>query len=65
MRSLAEVLSDDNRALLRMIHEQQPDSLSRLADLTSRAPSILSRTLETLEHYAWSRCGDKIGKCVR
>ena len=51
MRSLAEVLSDDNRALLRVIREQQPDSLSRLADLTGRAPSDLSRTLKTMERY--------------
>ena len=51
MRSLAEVLSDDNRALLRVIREEQPDSLSRLADLTGRAPSNLSRTLKTMELY--------------
>ncbi len=51
MRSLAEVLSDDNRALLRVIREEQPDSLSRLADLTGRAPSNLSRTLKTMERY--------------
>lgn len=51
VRSLAEVLSDDNRALLRMIREEQPDSLSRLADLTGRAPSNLSRTLKTMERY--------------
>ncbi len=51
MRSLAEVLSDDNRMLLRVIREQQPESLSRLADLTGRAPSNLSRTLKTMERY--------------
>jgi predicted transcriptional regulator len=51
MRSLAEVLSDDNRALLRVIREQKPESLSRLAELTGRAPSNLSRTLKTMEHY--------------
>jgi predicted transcriptional regulator len=51
MRSMAEVLSDDNRALLRVIREEQPDSLSRLADLTGRAPSNLSRTLKTMERY--------------
>lgn len=51
MRSMAEVLSDDNRALLRVIREQQPESLSRLANLTGRAPSNLSRTLKTMERY--------------
>ncbi|TAL83963.1 MAG: MarR family transcriptional regulator [Rhodanobacter sp.] len=51
MRSLAEVLSDDNRALLRVIREQKPESLSQLAEFTGRAPSNLSRTLKTMEHY--------------
>jgi predicted transcriptional regulator len=55
MRSLAEVLSDDNRALLRVIREEQPDSLSRLADLTGRAPSNPSRTLKTMERYGLVR----------
>jgi len=51
MRSLAEVLSDDNRALLRLIHEAKPESVNRLAELSGRAPSNLSRTLRTMEHY--------------
>lgn len=51
MRSLAEVLSDDNRALLRVIREQKPESLSQLAEVTGRAPSNLSRTLKTMERY--------------
>ena len=51
MRSLAEVLSDDNRSLLRIIREQKPESLQRLAELTGRAPSNLSRTLKTMARY--------------
>jgi predicted transcriptional regulator len=51
MRSLAEVLSDDNRALLRLIREQKPESLGQLAEFTGRAPSNLSRTLKTMERY--------------
>lgn len=51
MRSLAEVLSDDNRALLKLIHEHKPKSLSQLAVLSGRAPSNLSRTLKTMERY--------------
>ena len=51
MRSLAEVLSDDNRALLRVIRERKPESLSELAEFTGRAPSNLSRTLKTMERY--------------
>ena len=51
MRSLAEVLSDDNRALLHLIREEKPESLGRLAEITGRAPSNLSRTLKTMESY--------------
>ena len=51
MRLLAEVLSDDNRALLRVIREEKPESLSQLAEVTGRAPSNLSRTLKTMERY--------------
>lgn len=51
MRSLAEVLSDDNRALLKLIHDERPESLTRLAELSGRAPSNLSRTLKTMERY--------------
>ncbi|MEX2125345.1 MAG: helix-turn-helix domain-containing protein [Woeseia sp.] len=51
MRSLAEVLSDENRALLRVISEQQPESIAALAEVTGRKPSNLSRTLNTMSHY--------------
>jgi len=51
MRSLAEVLSDDNRALLRVISEEQPDSIAALAALTQRKPGNLSRTLKTMSNY--------------
>lgn len=53
MKSLAEVLSDKNRALLREIAESQPESLKELAAATGRAPSNLSRTLKTLERYGF------------
>ena len=51
MRSLAEVLSDDNRALLKIIQETQPESISSLAVITGRKPSNLSRTLKTMSNY--------------
>ena len=51
MKSLAEVLSDDNRALLTTIHESQPESITGLAAITRRKPSNLSRTLKTMSHY--------------
>jgi len=51
MKSLAEVLSDQNRALIRMIAEMQPESLKELAEASGRQASNLSRTLKTMEHY--------------
>lgn len=51
MRSVAEVLSDRNRALLRVIRETNPDSVAVLAKITGRRPSNLSRTLKTMSRY--------------
>jgi predicted transcriptional regulator len=53
MRSLAEVLSDDNRALLKVIQDSKPESISSLADITGRKPSTLSRTLKTMSNYGF------------
>lgn len=51
MKSLAEVLSDDNRALLKAISEMNPASISALAEATGRKASNLSRTLRTMSRY--------------
>jgi predicted transcriptional regulator len=51
MRSLAEVLSDENRGLLKVIQEAKPQSISSLAELTGRKASNLSRTLKTMSNY--------------
>lgn len=51
MKSLAEVLSDENRALLRTITEIKPVSISALAEATGRRPGNLSRTLKTMANY--------------
>lgn len=53
MKSLAEVLSDDNRALLRVITETRPESISALAMVTGRKASNLSRTLKTMSNYGF------------
>ena len=53
MRSLAEVLSDDNRALLKVIQDTKPQSISSLADITGRKPGNLSRTLKTMSNYGF------------
>jgi predicted transcriptional regulator len=53
MRSLAEVLSDENRVLLKVIQEAKPQSISSLAELTGRKSSNLSRTLKTMSNYGF------------
>lgn len=51
MKSLAEVLSDENRALLKVIQQARPESISSLAEMTGRKPGNLSRTLKTMSNY--------------
>ena len=51
MKSVAEVLSDRNRALLKVIRETNPDSMAVLARTTGRRPGNLSRTLRTMSRY--------------
>lgn len=51
MKSLAEVLSDENRALLKVIVETKPESITALAEATGRKPGNLSRTLKTMSNY--------------
>ncbi len=62
MRSVAEVLSDRNRALLRAIAEQEPESLQELAEITGRTPGNLSRTLKTLSGYGFVELRKTNGK---
>lgn len=49
--SLAAVLSDDNRALLRTIQDHRPRSLTELAEITGRKVPNLSRTLRMMASY--------------
>jgi predicted transcriptional regulator len=51
MKSVAEVLSDSNRALLKIIRETEPQSVAELAKATGRQRSNLSRTLKTMSRY--------------
>ena len=51
MRSLSQVLSDENRALLDVIRTSRPASISELADITGRKQGNLSRTLKTMSRY--------------
>src|ERR1035441_2881016 len=49
--TLSQVLSDQNRDLLKLILETSPQSLNELAERSGRATSNLSRTLRTMERY--------------
>jgi predicted transcriptional regulator len=51
IQSLAQVLSDQNRDLLRVIRESRPKSISALAQMTGRRQGNLSRTLKTMSSY--------------
>jgi len=61
MASLAAVLSDDNRALLRLVHDAKPQSLTELAELAGRKVPNVSRTLKMMASYGLVelRRGDK------
>ena len=51
VKSLAEVLSNDNRELLSLISREKPQSLKDLELLSGRKSSNLSRTLKTMEKF--------------
>jgi len=51
IKSLGEVLSENNLRLLRIIDEKKPASIKELAGITHRQPGNLSRTLKTMERY--------------
>jgi len=51
MRSLSQVLSDENRALLEVIRTARPASIRELAEITGRKQGNLSRTLKTMSRY--------------
>lgn len=51
IKSLGEVLSENNLRLLRIIDEEKPSSIKELAEITHRQPGNLSRTFRTMERY--------------
>lgn len=50
-KSMAEVLSNDNRELLALIAKEKPESLKDLEVISGRKSSNLSRTLKTMERF--------------
>lgn len=55
IKSFAAVLSDDNRELLQIIHDNKPESIADLEQMTGRKTSNLSRTLHAMAHYGLVR----------
>jgi len=53
MKSLAHVLSEDNQLLLKLIIENEPNSVSDIEALTGykRKASNILRTLRTIEQH--------------
>jgi DNA-binding transcriptional ArsR family regulator len=47
--AMVKLLSPENLAMLHVISQQKPESMRRLAELTGREESNLSRTLKKLE----------------
>jgi predicted transcriptional regulator len=64
MIALAQVLSNENISLLRMMDEQKPEKLTELAELSGRKISNLSVTLKTLSSHGFVRL-EKTGRSVK
>lgn len=55
LKAAANLFTEENRQLLKIIAEQHPQSISELEKLTHRKASNLSRTLKKLEQYGLVR----------
>ena len=51
LKSVAQILSEENVQLLKVIASEQPESISELAEITGRQRSNLTRTLNTMTKY--------------
>jgi len=64
IKSLSQVLSNENQELLKLIIKCKPQSLTELEILSHRKKSNLSRTLKTLENYGIVSLNKAKGKIV-
>jgi predicted transcriptional regulator len=55
LKAAANLFTEENRQLLKVIAEQHPQSIAELEKLTHRKASNLSRTLKKLEQYGLVR----------
>lgn len=65
IESLAQVLSSKNKILLEIIVQQEPDSMTELAELSGRQKGNLSRTLRTLERYGIVKLEHSKGSMIK
>lgn len=63
IKSLANVLSEENQELLKLIVKTHPQSIKELEDVTGRKANNLLRTLRTMESYGFVKL--KEGKSGR
>ena len=64
VKSMAQVLGNENQELLKLIIEHRPKSLSELERISNRRKSNLSRTLRTMEKYGIVELPKILGKVV-
>ena len=58
IKSLANVLSEENQNLLQLIAKIQPKSIRELEDVTGRKANNLLRTLRTMENYGFVKLNE-------
>ena len=64
IKSLSQVLSNENQELLKLIIKYKPQSLTELEKISHRKKSNLSRTLKTLERYGIVSLNKEHGKII-
>lgn len=64
LKSMSQILSNENQDLLKLIIDHKPRSLTELEKISHRKKSNLSRTLKTLERYGIVELPKKEGKLV-
>ncbi|MCP3852113.1 MAG: MarR family transcriptional regulator [Gammaproteobacteria bacterium] len=64
VKSLSQVLSNENQELLKLIIQYEPQSLTELEKISHRKKSNLSRTLKRLESYGIVSLNKENGKVI-
>ena len=64
LKSMSQILSNENQDLLKLIIDYRPRSLTELEKISHRKKSNLSRTLKTLERFGIVELPKKEGRLV-